>query len=172
MKLFIYIVIFGSKVLENSLATLRLIVVANGKKTLGAFLLLATSLIWISVTGLVLINLNSDPLKVIFFALGTFVGSYSGSWIEEKMALGNNLLITIIDKDDSEEIANNLRTNNFALTSICGNGIDQEKIILLIVVSRKKRKNAVNIIMDTSPEAMIIAESAFTINGGYPKKKV
>lgn len=65
----IYIGIFISKILENTLSTLRIIVVSNGKKKLGAILQGIVALIWIFVTGVVIININKDIFKVIFFVI-------------------------------------------------------------------------------------------------------
>jgi hypothetical protein len=89
----IYLLIFISKILENTIATLRLIVVANGKKKLGAVLQGLVSFVWIIVTGIVIIDVNKDIFKIITFVLGSTVGSYLGSIIEEFIALGNNLII-------------------------------------------------------------------------------
>lgn len=171
MTIFIYALIFFSKVLENALSTLRLIVVANGQKFFGATLLFVISLIWIAITGIVIIDIWKDPLKIFFFALGSFFGSYVGSIIEEKMALGSNMLIVIIDKISGSNIINNLRTNNYAVTVIDGEGKDNDKNILMIMTTRKKRKNIVKIIKEIDSSSMIIAESAMTITGGYPKEK-
>lgn len=89
----IYLGIFIAKVLENALATLRIIVVSNGKKKLGAFLQGLVALVWVLVTGIVIIDVNKDVFKIICFVIGSIVGSYLGSIIEEKIALGTNLLI-------------------------------------------------------------------------------
>ena len=61
-----YTLIFFSKIIENTLSTLRLIVVANGKKKLGALLQGIIALIWIFVTGIVIIDINKDILKIVF----------------------------------------------------------------------------------------------------------
>ena len=66
MNIGLYFLIFISKVIENGLSTLRLIVVANGKKILGAFLQFTISLVWVLVTGIVVNDLLNDPLKIIF----------------------------------------------------------------------------------------------------------
>ena len=89
----IYLGIFISKILENTLSTLRIIVVSNGKKKLGAILQGMVALIWIFVTGVVIININKDIFKIIFFIIGSIVGSYLGSLLEERIALGTNLVI-------------------------------------------------------------------------------
>lgn len=166
----LYLMIFFSKVIENALATLRLIVVANGKKLLGAFLQLLVALVWVLVTGVVVVGIKEDPLKIVFFVLGSFVGSYIGSLIEEKMALGSNMLMVVIDKKMEKSITYEIRKHGFAVTTTDGKGMKDEKTILIIVVPRKKREKLVKIIRLFDKEALIISEVARTINGGYSDK--
>ena len=47
----VYLSIFIFKIIEDALATLRLIVVSNGKKVFGAILQFIVTLIWIILTG-------------------------------------------------------------------------------------------------------------------------
>ena len=167
----LYLMIFFSKVIENALATLRLIIVANGKKWLGAFLQLLVALVWVLVTGVVVVGIKEDPLKIVFFVLGSFVGSYIGSLIEERMALGSNMLMVIIDKGMEKSITREIRTHGYAVTTTDGKGMKDEKSILIIVVPRKKRERLVKIIQMFDKEALIISEVARTINGGYSDKR-
>ena len=98
----VYLYIFISKILENTLATLRIIVVANGKKKLGALLQGLVATLWILVTGIIIKNINKDIFKIIIFIIGSMVGSYTGSILEEKIALGNILII--INSNNIKEI--------------------------------------------------------------------
>lgn len=170
MNFVIYFMIFISKVIENALATLRLIVVANGKKTLGAFLQLAIAIVWVLVTGVVIVNITKDPWKIVFFGLGSFVGSYVGSFIEEKMALGSNMIMAIADRDSGDEMASLIRDHGYAVTTMEGCGKDKERSILMIMVSRKKRPRLVQLIKKVDHDTMIVAENAFTIHGGHHEK--
>ncbi|MDD4547724.1 MAG: DUF5698 domain-containing protein [Bacilli bacterium] len=167
MNIALYAIIFISKVIENALGTLRLIVVANGQKGLGAFLQFLISLVWVLVTGAVVTNITEDPLKVVFFALGSFFGSYVGGFMEEKMAIGNNMITAIIDEDFGDEITNKLRDNKYAVTVSKGEGMDKGRYILMIMSPRKKRHEVVDIITEIDTTAMIVAENATTIRGGY-----
>ncbi|MDD2377322.1 MAG: DUF2179 domain-containing protein [Bacilli bacterium] len=169
MNIVLYIIIFASKVFENALGTLRLIVVANGKKELGAILQGVIALVWVIVTGVVVVGITEDPLKIIAFAVGSAAGSYLGSFIEQKMALGNNMLMAIVDKNYGELIATEIRNNGFAVTVLDGNGMDKERNILMVVVTRKKRHNVVDIVKNIDQEAMIVSENTFTLYGGYQK---
>ena len=100
----LYFLIFFSKIIENTLSTLRIIVVANGKKKLGAILQGIVALVWIFVTGVVIVDIGKDPIKVIFFCLGTIIGSYLGSIIEEKISIRNNTLVCIISNKYEKRI--------------------------------------------------------------------
>lgn len=167
MNILLYIVIFASKVIENALATLRLIVVANGKKMFGAILQFIIALVWVIVTGTVITDITKDPLKVVFFAFGSLVGSYVGSFIEEKMALGSNMLMAIIDADYSTVVIDDLRKNGFAITSMKAEGKDKSRMVLMIMVARRHRHTVVDLIKEHDESAMVVAESASTIHGGY-----
>ena len=158
----LYFLIFISKVVENTLSTLRLIIVANGKKLLGAILNFIIALVWLFVTGAVIVNITEDPFKIIFFALGSFVGSYVGSIIEEKVALGNNMLFTVINKDVYKLVIEFLNNEGHTVTVLNGEK-DDNKIILMIVVKRKKIKNVVKFIRLLDKHSIIISENVWNI---------
>lgn len=168
MNWLLYGMIFFSKVIENSLATLRLIVVANGKKLLGAILQFIIALVWVLVTGAVVVNIHKDPLKIIFFALGSLVGSYVGSLIEEKMALGSNMLMVIIEKELEENIVSTLRNHGYQITTMDASGMYNNKTVLMIVIARKERRKLVRLIHTLDSKALIISESAKTIRHTKP----
>lgn len=154
MNILVYIFIFISKIIENALATLRVIVVANGKKVMGAFLQFGIALIWIFVTGTVVINLHKDPLKIFFFSAGSFVGSYIGSLIEEKLALGDSLITCITD---DENLIKMLKLKGYNITTIKGE--KEHGHILLIAVTRKKKRSLINMIKEYDKKASIISEN-------------
>ena len=168
--MFLYLIIFFSKVIENAVATLRIIVVANGKKILGAILQGIVSIVWICITGVVVVNILKDPFKIVAFALGSIVGSYLGSIMEERIALGNKMLIAISSANYEENITKKIREQKFAVTSTLGKGRDQEKVILFILVPRKKAKEVSSLLKNIDPNILIISENAFHIYGGYLKK--
>ncbi len=80
----VYIIIFISKIIENTLSTLRIILISKGKKKIGALLQGLVALSWILTTSIVIIDINKDIYKIIFFILGSSTGSYLGSTIEER----------------------------------------------------------------------------------------
>ncbi len=140
----VYLFIFICKILENSISTLRLIIVSNGKKLEGAILNFILSFIWIISTSLVV--LNNNIYKVLIFAIGSLIGSYIGSILEEKIALGNNMLFVVSKKYKKIKNIENTYLIN--------------KDILMIMVKRKNRKNIIDKILSIDNKAIIISESA------------
>lgn len=140
MEIITYILIFLAKSLELTLGTLRLIVVANGKKKLGAILQIVIAFLWVLVTGTVVVDVLKDPIKILVFALGSGFGSWLGSYIEEKLALGNNLLTIITNNQKSLEIEQLFNRNNYKIIKY-DDSTNQNIKIMISVVPRKKRRN-------------------------------
>lgn len=156
MNILIYIAIFVFKIIEDALATLRLIIVSNGKKKLGAILQFVVTLIWIILTGTVLMGLQKDIFKAIAFAFGALFGSYLGSVLEEKMALGTNAFMVEIKNDKANELIKILEKEKFQISKIkSGN---DGKIILMITGARKQTNKIVKIIKKIDDKAIILSE--------------
>lgn len=164
MKIIIYLLIFLFKIIENTLSTLRIIVVSNGKKILGAILQGIVSIVWVISTSLVVVNIQKDPIKIISFTLGSLIGSYIGSLIEEKLALGTNMLTTVIDKKLNNKIVKALKKQKHEVIILNGKKKDKLKNILIIMVKRKKRKDVIKLIKNIDNNATIIIENAYTFN--------
>lgn len=148
----IYFGIFIFKTIEEALRTLRIIVVSNGKKILGAILQFFIALIWIIVTGTVINNIADDPWKVFFYALGSLIGSYFGSLLEEKIALGTNMVMTEVDNISAEKIIFSL--SKYKITTINQNN----NKLIMITCPRKKTDNVIKIIRHYSKNCEIITE--------------
>lgn len=168
MKIIIYLVIFTFKIIENTLSTLRIIVVSNGKKILGAILQGLISIIWIISTSLVVVNIKKDPIKIIAFTLGALIGSYIGSLIEEKIALGTNMLTVVIDKTKTTKITHALKKQKHEVIILNGKRKDELKNVLLIMTKRKRKENIIKLIKNIDNNATIIIEKAITHEANKP----
>ena len=159
MKILTYLAIFGAKIIENALSTLRLIVVAKGKKIFGAILQFIIAFVWVITTGIVVTNIKDDPLKIVFFAFGSLIGSYLGSFIEEKIALGQDTITVIISDNYSNKIIEKLTQKNYLVSKINGELKNKNISILFIITEKKQRKNVINIIKSVDEKAIITIES-------------
>ena len=154
MIYFIYFFIFIFKIIEDALATLRLIVVSNGKKGLGAILQFIVTLIWIVLTGTVLMGLQKDLFKVLAFALGSLFGSYFGSFLEEKIALGMNLVLVELENKNAIKLKNVLEQKKFSLVTI----FNDKSSVLFIICKRRQMRIIITAIRGIDKNAIIISE--------------
>ena len=140
-----YFLIFLFKIVEDALATLRLIVVSNGRKILGSILQLICTIIWIILTGSVLIDFMNDFGKVISFSIGSFFGTYLGFFIEEKIGLGTNCFII--------KYNNKMNTllNDFNHVFLSDN-------LIMVTAPRKRSKEVIRLVKECDKNAVIISE--------------
>lgn len=136
------------------MATLRLIVVSNGKKGLGAILQFIVTLIWIVLTGTVLMGLQKDLFKVLAFALGSLFGSYFGSFLEEKIALGMNLVLVELENKNAIKLKNVLEQKKFSLVKI----FNDKSSVLFIICKRRQMRMIITAIRSIDKNAIIISE--------------
>ncbi len=162
MNIAIYAGIFICKIIEDALSTLRIIVVANGKKTVGAVLQFIIALIWVIVTGTVIINVQEDPWKILFFALGSLAGSYIGSYIEEKIALGTNVFMVETDEAIAKELIKKIKRSKLKVNSVKGS--KEGKSLLMITSPRKKTNEVIEIIRSLDEKAIIISEKVKVVS--------
>ena len=88
------------------------------------------------------------PIKIIFFCLGTIIGSYLGSLIEEKISLNNNTLICIISNRDEKKLKKVLSYNKLYL--------NKNNYLLLINLKRRKKNKIIEIIKKIDKNSIII----------------
>jgi len=168
MNIGVYLSIFFLKLFENAIGTIRMIVATNGKKILGSVLQFLIGIVWVMSASLAINNIQNDPIKIIIFALGSAVGSYLGCVVENKIAIGDNVLLCISNK---EELLDTLNEHNYSFTVLLGSGLKQNNYVIIIAIARKLKKNIISLIKETDERAMIISESSDLIYGGNKNLK-
>ncbi len=156
MVILIYAGIFIFKTIEEALRTLHIIVVSNGKKWLGAIVQFFVAIIWLVVTGSVIVDIKKDPLKILFYALGSLFGSYLGSTLEEKIALGYVILMAEVDEKLGTTISDRLKKSRFSVNSVQGS--KEGMSLLMITSSRKKTDDVIKIIRSFDSNVEIVTE--------------
>ena len=95
------LIIFFSRICDVSLGTIRHVFISKGFRKIVPLLGFFEVLIWIIVVAQVMKNLNNIACYLAWaggFATGTFVGL----WIEEKLALGLQVIRIITNQDCAE----------------------------------------------------------------------
>lgn len=157
MNILIYAGIFIFKAIEEALRTLHIIVVSNGKKWLGAIVQFFVAIIWLVVTGTVIVDIKEDPLKILFYALGSLFGSYLGSALEEKIALGYVVIMAEINNEVAKSLIVKLKKTRFEIKSVLGSKEGMQ--LLMITAKRKKTDEVIEIIRSFDEDVEIMTES-------------
>lgn len=166
----LYIAIFCAKIVEVSIATIRLVYINKGERVKGSILGFIEILIWLAVVSSVLTNITEDPIKVFIYAAAFSLGNFIGVTIESKIAVGLASIQVVVSEETGEILAEVLRDESYGVTIIDGRGKDDsKKILLFIQLKRKKIPAAVKIIKQTAPDAYITVNDIKSMMGGYLK---
>ncbi|MDY0370927.1 MAG: DUF5698 domain-containing protein [Sphaerochaetaceae bacterium] len=168
MGIWIYFVIFFGKILEVTVATVRMVLINRGERVKGTIIAFFDILLWLVITGTVLQGFQEDPLRIVVFALAFAVGNYMGSWLEDKLAFGlSSIQIIVPESEKSKNLANVLRKESFGVTVVKGTGRSGERDLLLLHLKRKRIAEAINLINENFPEAVIVVNDSRVIRGGF-----
>jgi uncharacterized protein YebE (UPF0316 family) len=159
------LLIFALRVLNNTLDTVRLLMVMRGKKLFSWILGFLVSVIYVLVFASVFSNLD-NPLYIASYAAGFATGNVIGMWIEERMALGY-LRLDVISPGHGAELAEKLRADGFAVTEVSARGKDGMVSMLTIAVLRKRVELAERIIRQVDENAFVTIAEMRTVHHGF-----
>jgi uncharacterized protein YebE (UPF0316 family) len=91
------------------------------------------------------------------------MGNYVGMLVDEKLAIGHEL-IRVITRIDASELASALRVAGYGLTAVKATGMQGEVGLLFIIVNRKNQKQALEIIQRYTPNAIFTIENIHFVN--------
>jgi uncharacterized protein YebE (UPF0316 family) len=120
--------------------------------------------IWNVAVGQLVQHLSS-PISYFGYAAGFAVGNYVGMFVEDKLAIGNVLIRTIL-QENGEEVANALRHKGFGVTKLLGEGSMGQVRLIFTVVPRKDAQVALEIIHQIQPKAFITIEDVRSLEKG------
>jgi len=167
------ILIFLARICDVSLAMLRTVLASKGYKQIVPFIGFFEVLIWLAAISQIMNNLN-NWVCYIAWAGGYATGSYIGLYIEEKIALGIQV-IRIITNQGSEELIQELKNKNYGLTILDAEGARGPVKMIFTVVSRKSVKDVIAIINQHTPQSFYSVEdvrSASQLNYMNTKKSI
>ena len=170
-SIWIYMLIFFGKILEVAVSTVRVVLINRGERGKGSIIAIFEMLLWLLVTGTVLVGFQEDIIKVFIFAVAFAIGNYLGSWMEDRLAFGLcSIQVIVPECSISQELLIKLRENKFAVTTVKGQGKDGERDIMFIHIKRKRTQEAIEIIKSNLENAVIVVNDSRVIHGGYVKK--
>lgn len=164
------ILIFGAKVFEVTLTTLRMLYLNKGAKVQAASIGFVEVLIWLKVASIVLVGIEEHPARMFVYALGFAAGSYVGMVIEEKIGLGYSKLEVVTDKENAALFTSVLRDFGKAVTVINAEGKDGEKRVLSLYVKRKNKDEVLRLANEMNISGIVTVSDIQKAYGGFGLK--
>lgn len=166
-----FLIIFVAKIIEVSLSTLKSVFVIRGEKIYASLIGSIEISMWLGVASKVLATVNEDPTKAVAYVLGYGIGVYVGLTIEEFLALGYSMIQIIVPKKEGNIIAKEIRNAGFGVTTMNGEGMDSDKVIILTHSKRKEKKNVLKVVERMNINAVISITDTKHLRGGYGLNK-
>jgi len=159
------ILIFLSRLVDVTLATLRNIFIHKGFRKIVPFIGFFEVLIWLIAMKQVLGHVD-NAAAYFAWAAGFATGTYVGMRIEERLALGNQVIRIITSEPNSDELIRMLRDSNHGLTVVDGMGAKGPVKLLFTIVQRKHIKDIIEKIEAIQPNAFYTIEDVRSAEHG------
>jgi uncharacterized protein YebE (UPF0316 family) len=163
------ILIFFARICDVTLGTIRVIFISKGVKYIAPFIGFFEVIIWLLAIGQVMNNLTNIVAYIAYgagFASGTFIGMV----IEEKISLGL-ASVRIITKDDPSALMSYLRSHDYGVTSVNGEGGTGPVRMVFTIIKRQDLHHVVGIIKQFHPGAFYSIEEVKSVaEGVFPDR--
>jgi uncharacterized protein YebE (UPF0316 family) len=157
--------IFGLRLSDMSLDTLRVLFVMRGQKPITWLLGFCQAAIFVAALTTVLSDL-SNPLNIIGYAAGFATGNVLGMVIEDWLAIGFTH-IRIISPRRGTAIAEHLREEGYGVTEIPARGKDGMVTVLNCSVKRKNVEKVRRMVNEIDKDAFITREDIRPVRRGF-----
>lgn len=159
--------IFFAKIIEVTIATMRVILITKGFRKPGTILSFFEILLWVFIASRVIMGIAEFPMKGIVYSLGFTFGIYLGSLLENRVAVGKILIYVITDQPTALTICEVLRNEGHGVTSLDAHGKDSDRVVLMVFANRKNKPIIINLIEKTNDKALIVTNEVSILQGGY-----
>ena len=156
--------IFCARTSDVTLGTLRNIFLSKNIKYIVPLLGFFEVLIWLVAISQIMKNLHNVACY-LGWAFGYSMGIYVGIKIEERLALGLQV-IRVITNQDCHELIDSFKKEKMGVTILDGHGSQGPVKILLTIIKRKDKAYAVQLINRHNPNAFYSVEDIRNVSQG------
>jgi len=150
------LLIFGARILDQSIGTMRLIFLSKGMKRIAPVLGFFEVIIWLLAVGQIMQHLDNWVCYIAYGA-GFAMGNYIGMRLEERLSLGTCILRVILPAE-APDLISKLNLHNFGLTIVNAEGAKGSVKILFSIIRRKEIASFVEILHEYFPNAFYTIE--------------
>ncbi|HAX96983.1 MAG TPA: hypothetical protein DCY35_10755 [Prolixibacteraceae bacterium] len=161
------LLIFMARIMDVTIGTLRIVMVAKGQKFWAPIMGFFEVLIWIITMSKVVQNLD-NWLCYVGYAGGFATGNWVGLILEEKLAMGI-VKIQIITRKEASQLIEALKNAGYGITHHDAHGGSSVVSIIHSIVKRTDLGKVEEIIRTYNPKAFYtIEEVKFVSQGVFP----
>jgi uncharacterized protein YebE (UPF0316 family) len=150
------LLIFISRIMDVTLDTLRIVFISRGNKTIAPILGFFEILIWLVAITRIMQNLD-NVTTYIAYAAGFATGNYIGLKVEERLAMGTQI-IRIITGKDASQLIENLRGKGFGVTAVDAEGKNGPVHVIFLIAKRHVIGEVISIVNHHNPKAFYSIE--------------
>ena len=165
-NLFLYFLlpflIFISRIGDVTIDTIRIILISKGKKLVVPILGFFEILIWLIAITRIFEHLDNWVCYVAY-AAGFAAGNFVGIIVEEKLAIGNEL-IRIITSRDASNLIETLRNKGYGITSLKAQGSRGDVGVIYCIIKRSDLKDFIVFMKEFNPNAFYTIEDIRMVN--------
>lgn len=154
--------IFMARIADVSLGTVRTICVVRGMRGLATAMGFLEVSIWITAVSSVMTHLR-DPLNVIAYASGFATGNWVGIWLENRLAIGHQM-VRMITRERGRELAERLRGEGHSVTEVIGKGGDGPVELCFTAAARREVPGIVALAVRIDPDVLTTVEDVRSTN--------
>lgn len=154
--------IFLARIFDVSLGTLRIIFVTKGMRIIAPLVGFFEVLIWLLAISRIMQDLD-NWVSYIAYAGGFATGNFVGMYLEERLAIGHEM-IRVITRKDATSLIEELREMGYGVTSVKAEGIEGEVAIIYIIARRRMISEVLDKINYFNPRALYTVESIKYVN--------
>jgi uncharacterized protein YebE (UPF0316 family) len=158
------IMVFFARVADVTLGTLRIIFISRGKRNVAPLLGFVEVFIWITVVSQIVSHAH-NILAYLAYAAGFATGAFVGMYIEDRLAIGTQVILTIVQGDASLLTAN-LHKAGYGVTCVDGAGSNGPVKMVYTVFPRKNLKEILSTIHLTHPNAFLSIQDITSAQAG------
>jgi uncharacterized protein YebE (UPF0316 family) len=162
--------IFAARICDVSIGTMRIIFVSKGKRNIAPFLGFFEVLIWIIAISKIMQNLDNYS-NYFAYAAGFATGNYVGMIIEEKLAVGIQMIRVFVN-NNMTDLVHNLNISGYGATVVEARGARENVHLIYIIVQRNDLANVIEVINKFNPKSFYTIEDVRSVSEGiFPPKK-
>jgi len=156
--------IFLARATDVAIGTVRIILIGKGRRFLPPLLGFIEILIWLLAIRGVFMNLTNAACYIAY-AAGFAMGNYTGMIIEQKLAIGFEV-VRVITKKDASQLIEALTKKGLGVTNVPAKGSTGDVNIIFTVAKRKDIESVLKLIRKFNPKAFYSIEDIRSVKEG------